>query len=379
MARRILICVGEMSGDQHAANLVRELRALDGEVIVDALGGPALRQAGAVIRHDTVSRAAMGLAALGRWREVLLLEKWVREYVAATRPDLVICVDSWEMNKRFARIAHAGGVKVMYYIAPQVWASREGRVGKMRQWVDRVACIHRFEEDYLTRRGIAATYVGHPLFDHVRPVPRRPAEQRYPNRPAIIALVAGSRQSVAGANFPRLLEVARRMKSQMNDLKFQIPTTAATDGVVREILASRAMADDSDFLVALDGFDGVLPECDLCLTVSGTATLHAAAFGVPMIAVYYGNPILWQLIGRWIVKTRRYVVVNILAGDGEMIVPEFIPWYGSVEPVAQAALDLLNDPVRREGMSRRLTNLVATIGQPGASKRAAGVAMELMT
>jgi len=113
--------------------------------------------------------------------------------------------------------------------------------------------------------------------------------------------------------------------------------------------------------------------------VSGTATLHAAAFGVPMIAVYYGNPVLWHVIGRWIVKTRRYVVVNILAGDGEMIVPEFIPWYGSVEPVAQAALDLLNDPVRREGMSRRLTNLVATIGQPGASKRAAGVAMELMT
>jgi lipid-A-disaccharide synthase len=378
MARRVLICVGEMSGDQHAANLVRELRALDGSMVVDALGGTALREAGAIIRHDTVSRAAMGLAALLRWREVLSLQKWARDYLETTRPDLVICVDSWTLNKRFARMAHDRGIKVMYFISPQVWASREGRVRQMKQWVDRVACIHYFEEGYLNSRGVKATYVGHPLFDHVRPTPRRPVSERFPHKPPVVALVAGSRRSVAKANFPRLLDVAMKMKSRFPGIAFCIPTTAATDEFVRTTLASAGLSDSQNFQIEVDGFDRMLPECDLCLTVSGTATLHAAAFGVPMIAVYYGNPILWHLIGRWVIKARRFVMVNILAGGDELIVPEFIPWFGSVDPVADAATDLLNDSARRDMISARLAELVARIGQSGASKRAAMVAMELM-
>ena len=378
MARRVLICVGEKSGDQHAANLVRELRAMDGDVIVDALGGPELRAAGAIIHHDAVKRAAVGLSAFWRLREVWGMEKWVRGYLETSRPDLVICVDSWAMNKRFARLGHERGVKVMYFISPQVWASREGRVKQMGRWVDRVACIHRFEEGYLTSRGVAATYVGHPLFDHVKAAPRRPASERYPNRPPVIGIVAGSRRRVAAVNFPRLLKVALGMKAQLGNMTFRIPTTAATDPVVRSVLASRGLGTSGDFAVELDGFDRVMPECDICLTVSGTATLHTAAFGVPMIAVYYVNPIEWHLVGRWIVKARTFVMVNILSGDKEKIVPEFIPWYGSVEPVTEAAMQLLNDPARQESISGRLAELVAAVGQGGASKRAADVAMELM-
>jgi lipid-A-disaccharide synthase len=378
MARRVLFCVGEKSGDQHAANLVRELRGMDGEIIIDALGGAELRAAGAIIHHDSVSNAAVGIKALLRWREVLAMEKWMRGYLETSRPDLVICVDSWGMNKRFARLAHDRGVKVMYFISPQVWASREGRVKQMRRWVDRVACILPFEEEYLTSRGVAATYVGHPLFDHVKAAPRRAAAERYPNRPAVVAIVAGSRRGVASANFPRLLDVAVGMKSRVAGLTFRIPTTEATDPVVRSVLAKRRLGAGDGFVVDLDGFDRVMPEVDICLTVSGTATLHAAAFGVPMIAVYYVNPWEWHLIGRWIVKARTFVMVNILIGGKEKVVPEFIPWYGPVEPVTRAAMEMLKDVPRQEAISAKLAGLMARVGRGGASKRAAAVAMELM-
>jgi lipid-A-disaccharide synthase len=383
MARRVLITVAELSGDHHAANLIRELRKLDPEIVVDALGGPNLRGAGATLRHETVQRAAMGLAALGRWAEVRRLLRWTREYYRQTPPDLQICVDSWTMNSQFARLAHDRGVPVLYYIAPQAWASRPGRAKKLRQWVNKLACIHLFEEEYFRRQGIDAKFVGHPLFDQIRPrgdiSPRPPLEGRAP----VVAIIPGSRRSIAAANFPPLMEVAGRILQVFPGTTFKIPTTAATEPVIRQALAEPAEGGAplpaGAFEVGLDAFDELIPQCDLCLTVSGTATLHAAAYGVPMIVVYRGNPILWHLIGKWIIRTRTYSLVNLLSDSHEHVVPEFIPWYGSSEPVARCAIEFLQDPRKLAEMSARLRQIVSTIDKPGASRQAAELAMELMT
>jgi len=133
------------------------------------------------------------------------------------------------------------------------------------------------------------------------------------------------------------------------------------------------------FTVGVDQFDDLVPQCDLCVSVSGTATLHAAGHGVPLIVVYRVNPLAWHLVGRWVVKTRTFSLVNLLNSSRENIVPEFIPWYGSTDPVAEKALDYLKNPAKLEEQRDRLRNLIRTLNKPGASRNTANVVLELLT
>ena len=377
-AKRIFITVAEVSGDKHAAQLIRSLRALDPNIIVEGLGGHEMADAGATIHHETVGDAAMMHHALGRVREVMRLLRWTRARYEAAPPDLHVCVDSPAMNFHFAKLAKRFHVPVLYYIAPQVWAWREGRVKKIRRWVDRVACILPFEEQYFKRHGIRATFVGHPLFD-VLPNNRSAstAGPRFPDRPPVIGLLAGSRRSEATANFPHQLDVARRVLQEFREATFQLPTTPATDPVVRDHL-SRATEIDARSTVGVNQFDDMVPRCDLCLTVSGTATLHVAGWGVPMVVVYRGNPLLWHLIGRWLIKTRTYALVNLLAPERRHIVPEIVPWYGSNAPVSRYVIDMMKHPERLEQQRAQLMQLVRTLDKPGASMNAAKIALEML-
>jgi lipid-A-disaccharide synthase len=244
---------------------------------------------------------------------------------------------------------------------------------KLRKYVDRVACIFPFEEEYFRSHGVNATFVGHPLFD-VLPGDRSTravAGRGVVGDAPVIGLVPGSRRSEIVQNLPHLLEVARRIRAAYPRARFLIPTTDATHGLVTGMLGR------DEIEVDRDGFDRVVPQCDLCLVKSGTGTVHVAAFGVPMIVVYRVNPILWHGIARWLIKTKKLAMVNILAGEGE-IVPEFIPWYGSNDRVAACALDLLGHPEKLGEQRRKLRELIATIDRPGASMNAARMAMEMM-
>src|SRR5687767_9588404 len=167
-SHRIFITAAEVSGDLHASHLIRSLRRLNPELTIEGHGGPRMRDAGAIIRHETTANAAMGVSAVGRIREMFSLLKWTRGYFKRQPPDLQICVDSPALNFHFAKIAHGAGTPVLYYVAPQLWAWREGRMRKLRNWVDCVACILPFEERYFRAHGINATFVGHPLFDEMR-------------------------------------------------------------------------------------------------------------------------------------------------------------------------------------------------------------------
>ncbi len=373
--RRVFITVAEVSGDNHAAQLVRSLKQLDPTIEIEGLGGPAMRAAGATIHHETVRSAAMGLAAARRGPEVLRLLRWTRRRFAERRPDLQVCCDSWGMNNRFAKLAHAAGVPVLYYIAPQAWASREGRVRQLRRWVDRLACILPFEEQFFRDRGVPATFVGHPLFDELPPrVDHPPPPAAFTaDRPPVVGLLPGSRRGEAAANFPPLLDVAARVRAAFPGVRFLVPTTAATDPVVRRHAGPLADVD-----VQLDAFDQLVPRCDLCLTVSGTATLHVASHGVPMLVVYRLPAWQWHLAARWVIRAPSIALVNLLADPTRRIVPEFFPWYGPDDAVAAAAVDLLRHPDRLAEQSRRLGELVRTLDHPGASTNVARMAVELM-
>ena len=374
--RCVFVTVAEVSGDNHAAQFVRSLRQLDPTVRVDALGGPALAAAGAAIVHETVRSAAMGVGAVRRVPEVWRLLRATRRRFAdpATRPDLQVCCDSWGMNGRFAQLARDAGVPVLYYIAPQAWASREGRVRQLRRRVDRLACILPFEEPFFRDRGVPTTFVGHPLFDELPPrTPRPPVPAAFSvDRPPVVGLLPGSRRGEARANFPPMLAVAAAVRSAHPGVRFLVPTTTATDPVVRHHAAGLA-----DVTVRPDAFDAAVAQCALCVTVSGTATLHVATHGVPMLIVY--RLPAWQAaVARRLVRTPRIGLVNLLNGWDDPIVPEFFPWSGDPAPVAAAVLELLANPAKLAAQSAALDRLVCTLDNPGASMNVAKLAVELM-
>jgi lipid-A-disaccharide synthase len=330
-------------------------------------------------------RGALRALEASRWMK--MLSRRYRD--PATRPDLHVCVDSSAINLPFAKLAKGSfGVPVLYYIAPQLWASREGRIKKLRASVDRVACIFPFEQEYFLSRGVKATFVGHPLFDQLPADRTPPPGPRFPGAPPVIGIIPGSRKSEVKANLPHLVEVMDRIAAEFPRAKFLIPTTQASDALVREMLSTSSMAvpamssekhgrDAHATEVKLDGFDGLVPRCDLVITKSGTSTVHVAAWHVPMIVVYRVNPLLWHAAARWLIKTRKIAMVNILAGQTDLV-PEFIPWYGSNEPVARCAIDFLKHPEKLTGQREKLKKLMRPLDKPGASENTARLAIELL-
>ncbi|MBC8105346.1 MAG: lipid-A-disaccharide synthase [Anaerolineae bacterium] len=379
MRRKVFITVAEVSGDTHAAELIRSFRQVDLEIQVDGIGGQRMANAGANIVYESVGNAAMGWRGALRAVEVIgLLRQTRKRYEDPNlRPDLHICIDSSAMNLPFAKMAKSMHVPVLYYVAPQLWASREGRMKKLRADVDRVACILPFEEQYYRQHGIDATFVGHPLFDELPDARERetPVGPRFPDAPPVIGIVPGSRRSEVIANLPHLLEVADAVLARFPAARFLIPTTGTVDPIVAEMLSKQRDVDH--FEHAIDSFDRLIPQCDLCLCKSGTSTLHVAAYAVPMIVVYRMSPLMWHGLARWVVKTKKIALVNILAGNIDLV-PEFVPWYGSNDSVIQCALELLRDPSKLTAQKQNLRDLIRGLDRRGASMNTAKLAMEMM-
>ncbi len=365
--------MAEVSADRHAAQLIHSLRQLDPTLIIEGLGGPEMRAAGAIIHHETVKSAAMGFSAIRRGPEVMRLLKFTREHFEKNKPDLHICCDSWGMNGYFAKAAHDAGIAVLYYIAPQTWASRQGRVRQIRQWVDQLACILPFEQEYFRSFGVNATFVGHPLFDELPARPPREMVESFEHRPPVVGLLPGSRRAEAKKNLPPMLQIADRIRSAFPGVKFLIPTTLGTEEAVHQLIGGV-----SDVQVKLDAFDELVPQCDLCITVSGTATLHLAGHLVPMLVVYRVHPLMWNLIGRWVVRTRTFALVNLLSEGRRHIVPEFVPWSGDPAPVAEMAIEYLKNPQKRREQIAELSQLLKALDKTGASKKVAELALGML-
>jgi lipid-A-disaccharide synthase len=365
--------VAEVSGDRHAAQLAAALREMEPTVQLEGIGGSEMQRAGVHLTHETVRNAAMGWRGALRAVELGRVLRAVRERFRAQAPDVLVCVDSPSLNLNFARMGHKLGIPVLCYVAPQLWAWREGRMKLLRKWVDHLACILPFEEAYFRAHGVKATFVGHPLFDALDPNRPRMSLGTYPQSPPVIGLLAGSRRSEAAANFEAQLEVARRLAASRQGIKFLCPTTQATDGLIRSLAETSGLVVE----VGLDRFDEMVPLCDLCLTVSGTATLHVASFGVPMVVVYRGSRMLWHTAFRWMIRTRTFALVNLLAGREARIVPEFVPWFGPVDDVVACMNALLDDPEALRRQRQALRELVDTLDHPGASRKVAGLVMEL--
>lgn len=373
--RRIFISVAEDSADVHGASLVHTARALHPEWEFYGLTGPRLRAAGVETVYDFAAHAAMLAGALGLIRRARQATAAVEQSWRQRRPDAVVLLDSPELHLRLARRAKRMGLPVVYYIAPQTWASRAYRNRQIARDVDRLACILPFEEAYFKRAGVRAEFVGHPLFEGLaRQQPDQAVVQGLralaPAAP-LVAVLPGSRRHVIDAMLPLQLDVLRRVRADGVTVRAAISCVSIERGA--QIRGHLQKAGFDAALVTGDNAS-LLTAADLVLVASGTATLEVAYYRKPMVVMYDAGRLLrwpYRLLGRWLLTTPHLALVNILAGA--RIVPEFMPFVRDTRPIAELVEHLLADEDWRGLMRRQLDALVQPLQGARASERVCGM------
>lgn len=364
--KRIYVVAGEMSGDAHAAGLLRELRAINPEIEIRGAGGPEMKEVSGGLTKDWVEDAAvMGVI------EVLKRYDWFKERFAEMMievekfaPDVLLLVDYPGFNLRFANAIKKEhpNTRLIYYISPQVWAWNKRRIPKMAALLDEMLCLFPFEKPIFEKAGLKTTHVGHPLVDEL--AGKKIDVTREKN---LVGLFPGSREREIAKLFPMMLETTAMLRKWREDLHFEVP--AATPMLARIMRAMIAEAGAEKWITLTDGGSHVLMQRAACgIIASGTATLEAASFRLPYCLVYRMADTTYFL-GKMLVKIDSIGLVNILAG--EKIVEEFIQTDASPENVGEWVKGMLSDDVAREALVQRLGEVSAKLGEPGTHRRAA--------
>ena len=373
---RVMISCGEPSGDLYAGALAAEILAMDPSASITGFGGDRLAAAGARLVENF-----SGLSVTGLLEVVRLLPRTYATYrrllaaADAARPDVFVAIDFPDFNFALARAMKKRGVPVVYYISPQLWAWRSGRMKTMQRVVDRVLVIFPFEEEIYRNAGVPVQWVGHPLFD-VQP-PHQPRETFLPEvgldpaRP-VVALLPGSRTNELRAILPEVSRAAATIAASVPGVQFLVARaphlrddlfaplgTLTAAGVTLRSLPGRA--------------DDVLGSADVAIVASGTVTVQAALHECPMIVVYRLSPLTYRL-GKPFVRVDTYAMANLVAG--RRVVPELIQDDFTAAAVAREAIDLLTNPARADRMRRDLRGVRSRLGERGASRRAAAAVLE---
>ncbi len=371
---RIFISAGEASGDMHAAALVSALAGLAPGLEASGVGGPAMAAAGVELIHSAEELTLVGFSeVLPKLRVIWRALGEIKRHLRQTRPDLVILVDFPDFNFRVGRAAKRLGLKVLYYISPQMWAWRRGRARAMARFVDRLAVVFPFEPGFLDQAApeLPVSFVGHPLLDQdwrrdegqVLPVPEG-AE--------VVGLLPGSRRTEINHILPLLLAAARRLQRQRPGLRFVLPLAP---GLARSVLEPHLPGAPPGLSVVAGRSWQVMRRARLLLVASGTATLQAALAGAPMVVVYKTGRLNYHL-ARLLVKVDFIAMPNLVAG--RQVVPELIQGEAEPEALAQKALELLDEGPARQEMIAGLALVRERLGGPGASRRAAELALAMM-
>jgi lipid-A-disaccharide synthase len=365
---RIFVSAGEPSGDLHGAGVVRALLERHPDAAIEALGGPRMAHAGATVRYPMEGLAAFGiveiLSKLGaHWR----LLRSLREEFKAGRYDLVILIDYPGFHLRVAEAARAAGTKVLYYIAPQLWAWRPERARRLAAAVDRLAVVLPFEQRFFGRLGLRADYVGHPLVDRVPPPSRTDARQ---------SLGIGADSRVLGL-FPgsRGQEI-RRLWAPFRDAGARLLAEGRCDRVIVAGTSGGVYPEPGPAEIVRGDPSRLLAASDAALVKSGTTTLEAALAGTPMVVAYKVHPLTYRVFQR--VRTVEWVSLVNLVAERE-VVPELLQERAEPATLADALRPLLDPRDPRTVAQREGLGLVRSrLGAPGATTRVVTLADELL-
>ena len=372
----IMIVAAEPSADLHGSCLVEEIRQRRSDLSFFGIGGPRMQQVGVEIICRMEDLAVIGFTELiGR---LILLRRVFSQTVSLLkqrRPALLILIDYPGFNLLLAKKAKDLGIPVMYYIAPQVWAWWRSRVRKIARWVSKMVVVFPFEVPFFAQYGVDVEFVGHPLLDVVRSeLSKTEFCQQWSLSPQapLLGLLPGSRRQEVKRLFPVMLETARILKGKFAGLQVAVSRVEGVD-----ISLYQQAVNGTDFEVKI--VEGtpyeMMAHADLLLVASGTATLEAAILGTPMLILYKIAPLSY-LIGRTVARVSNIGLVNIVAT--KQIVPEFVQSQARPERIASETLKILKDRDRARTMRRQLAAVKERLGPPGATQRAAEIAVRML-
>ena len=369
----VMIVAGEASGDQHAAGLVKEVLARDPAVRFCGMAGPEMRAAGVEPLVDATHVGVVGIAEVVRHLpRIRAAFETLARAMESRRPDLLVPVDFPDFNLRLAARGKRLGIPVLYFVSPQVWAWRSGRIRTIAKRVDRMMVLFRFEEEIYRDAGIPVDWVGHPLADrpHGR-LTREEARRRLgvaSDVPAI-ALLPGSREAEVRRILPVLLDASAILAGRLGGAEFLVALGATLDRArVGRMCVGRPVR------IVEGDLEGVLAASDAAAVASGTATLETALAGTPMVIVYRVSP-LTAFIGRRLIRIRDIGLANLVAG--RRVASELVQEDCRPERVASELMRLL-DPEQGRSARAGLAEVRSRLGEPGAFGRAASVVLEMI-
>lgn len=372
----VMLVAGEASGDAHAAAMFLELKKRLPAVRGIGMGGRKMARAGIDVRYDSSQIGVIGvIEVLKHYREIRAALRQMQEIVSNERPDLLICVDYKEFNYKLARHGKRCGVKVLFYVSPQVWAWRPGRARKYGQVIDMMAVIFPFETPYYQEHDIPVCYVGHPSVDKVEPLRSRSEDRRLfalPEESPVVGILPGSRAQEIRRMLPVMLLAAGEVRKTFPDCRFLLPQA---DSISDELLHTVLQDSPVSVQVVRNQPYDVIQCCDAVMITSGTATLETALLTVPMVIVYKLSPLTYWL-GRWLVKSPFIGLPNIVAGKA--IVRELIQQQASPEAVAGEIIRILSDPDYAGEMRRELGKVKQLLGPGGGDAAMAELAEQML-
>jgi lipid-A-disaccharide synthase len=379
--KHIMIIAGEASGDMHGAGLVRAMLSMAPDLHFFGMGGRELKAAGVELVYDAAKLSVVGATEVfSHLGDILAARRLLMKQMQERKPALLIIIDFPDFNLMLAKRARKLGIPVFYYISPQVWAWRQGRVGKIGKLTDRIAVILPFEKDFYRDRGVAVDFVGHPLVDTVTTTMEkeqfRESLKIVPGT-TVVGLLPGSRKKEIISLLPVFLGAAKHLSDTTeHEYVFVIPKASTVSRQLLEENGIRTFRDQMDIKIVEHRRYDLMAACDAVVAASGTVTLELAILNVPTVVTYRVSPRTYFL-GRLLVRRIQWFsLVNLIAG--RTVIPELLQDEVIPENIARELSLILGDEKGRHDMLQGFDEVRAKLGKPGTAGRAAEIALSLV-
>ncbi|MBP2632356.1 MAG: Lipid-A-disaccharide synthase [Firmicutes bacterium] len=366
---KIMISVGEASGDLHGASIATELKKIRPNVKMFGMGGKAMRKAGVELSHDFADLDVMGFVeVIKNLPRFFRLRDELVEIMKKEKPDVLLIIDYPDFNIRLAKCAKELGIPILSYIPPSAWAWRKGRAKSVAKLVNKIASIFPFEAEIYRNAGAEVTFVGHPLLDIVKPSMSKEESYRFfvadPGKP-IILLLPGSRKQEITSLLPIMLESAEKILQENPNCQFFLP---AASTISREMLQSILNSYKVQVHLTGENIYDLMNIADTAIAASGTVTLEAAILGLPVVVVYKMSAVTY-FIGRLLVKIPHISLPNIVME--ERMIPELLQNEVTVENITKEVMRLVKTHPHAEEVHKKLLIMKEKLGCEGAVKRVA--------